>query len=194
MYWKFELLTSNIKLVREIKLNQFIAHQSRFRNVICTVRYLGNDRMKVFFSPWRELSRLIRKQDLNKTNYSFVSSDANTNHSTSNTQGQFESIIAWIHELIIPHLVHMLLTLCGHPGNFPFSRLWREKKERKPCMHATWNVRMKEKKGRCLSLGIWVEVTCHSKTRLHEYQDGGCFGVESRWHLRPDLGAVNEAH
>ena len=159
-----------------MKMNQFIAHQSRFRNVICTIRYLGNDRMKVFFSPWKEASRLIRKINPNKTNHSFVFSsiDANTVHSISNTQGQFERIIVQRTELSLVHVVHTLLTLCGYPGNFPFSRFWREKKERKPRMHATWNVRMKEKKGRCFeSLEIWVEVTCHSKTRRWRLFWGG---------------------
>lgn len=75
-----------------------------------------------------------------------------------------------------------------------FSFLGRE--EGKKTLHACNLKCENERKERALfeSLEIWVEVTCHSKTRLHEYQDGGCFGVEGRWHLRPDSEAVNGAN
>lgn len=159
-----------------MKLNQFIAHQSRFRNVICTVRYLGNDRMKVFFSPWKESSRLISKIDLNKTNNSFVCSsiEADTNHSTSNTQGEYRLKKRVITSSLCAHATYSVRASWELSI---FSFLTRE--EGRKTLHACNLKCENERKERALFelLEIWVELTCHSKSRLHEYQDGGCFGV-----------------
>lgn len=130
--------------------------------------------------------------DRNETNQSSIQTPPCINHTTSANSN--ESSPPKTNDHFFTWGTHYLLC-ASILGTFHFLVFAERRREGNPaCMQVEmWEWKKRERALFGSLTGGLGRGHLRLTARLHEYQDGGCFGVRGRWHLNTDLGAVNEA-